>query len=143
MRATRTLAALDEVGSGDHVLQLLDPADDVWDRSRAFVSDGELFGDKVLIVGPLTRTTAAFAPVVLDPARLNGSLISAVRREAASAEREGYRSLRVLHHVTCDGPPVDAEQLLRSELDLEEFAADSGALVVCAYQCGQESAPAP
>ncbi|MFE3855064.1 MEDS domain-containing protein [Streptomyces griseorubiginosus] len=143
MRATRTLAALDEVGSGDHVLQLLEPADDVWDRSRAFVSDGELYGDKVLIVGPFSGTTAAFAPVVLDPARLDGSLISAVRREAVSAEREGYRSLRVLHHVTYAGPAADAEQLLRSELDLEEFAADSGALVVCAYQCGDGTAPAP
>ncbi|MEU7306313.1 MEDS domain-containing protein [Streptomyces sp. NPDC007189] len=143
MRATRTLATLDEVGAGDHVLQVLDVADDVVDCSRAFLADGALFGDKVLIIGSASRASAAFAPVVLDPARLDGSLISAVRREAASAEREGYRSLRVLHQATCDGSAGSAERLLRSELDLEEFAADSGALVVCAYPRGDGGAGAP
>ncbi|WP_330468817.1 MEDS domain-containing protein [Streptomyces longwoodensis] len=134
MRATRTLATLDEVGGGDHVCQLLDPADDVMDRSRAFVADGALFGDKVVIVSPLTQPTSDVAALVLDPLRLQDSLLAAVRREAASAEREGYRALRVLHHVTSDGCAEGPKRLLRSELDLEEFAADSGALVVCAYQ---------
>lgn len=134
MRTARTLTRLDEVGTGDHVCQLLGPADDVMDRSRAFVADGALFGDKVVIVGPAAETAAGeFAPMVLDPARLEGSLLAAVRREAASAGREGFRSLRVLHHVTPDGSATRPEELLRSELDLEEFAADSGALVVCAY----------
>ncbi|MER6076487.1 hypothetical protein ABT187_49010 [Streptomyces sp. NPDC001817] len=32
---------------------------------------------------------------------------------------------------------------MRSELDLEEFAADSGALAVCAYPRGDGSAAAP
>lgn len=136
MRATRTLATLDEVGGGDHVCQLLDTADDVMDRSRAFVADGALFGDKVVIVSPLPQATSDVAAMVLDPVRLQDSLLAAVRREAASAKREGYRSLRVLHHVTCDGTAAGPERLLRSELDLEEFAADSGALVVCAYQGG-------
>ncbi|MFF5185837.1 MEDS domain-containing protein [Streptomyces sp. NPDC000345] len=136
MRATRTLATLDEVGCGDHVCQLLDPADDVMDRSRAFVADGALFGDKVVIVSPLPQATSDLASMVLDPVRLQESLLAAVRREAASAEREGYRSLRVLHHVTSDGSAEGPEGLLRCELDLEEFAADSGALVVCAYQGG-------
>ncbi|MFF5040259.1 MEDS domain-containing protein [Streptomyces nigra] len=49
---------------------------------------------------------------------------------------EGYRSLRVLHHVTAEAARGGAERLLRSELELEEFAADSGAAVVCAYQRG-------
>ncbi|MGW5774332.1 MEDS domain-containing protein [Streptomyces longwoodensis] len=136
MRATRTLATLDEVGFGDHVCQVLDPGDDVLDRSRAFVADGALFGDKVVIVSPLTQATSEVAALVLDPLRLQDSLLAVVRREAASAEREGYRALRVLHHVTSDGCAAGPERLLRSELDLEEFAADSGALVVCAYQGG-------
>ncbi|MFF7073959.1 MEDS domain-containing protein [Streptomyces pseudovenezuelae] len=134
MRAARTLATLDEAGNGDHVCQLMGPADDVMDRSRAFVADGALFGDKVMIVGPAVETAGEFAQTVLDPARLGGSLIAAVRREAESAGREGYRSLRVLHHVSRDAWPEGPEELLRSELDLEEFAADSGALVVCAYR---------
>jgi len=133
LRASRTLATLDEVATGDHVCQMLDPADDVMDRSRAFVADSALFGDKVVIVGPAMQTQSEFARLVLDPARLEGSLLAAVRREAASAGREGFRSLRVLHHACPDGSAQRSEELLRSELELDEFAADSGALVVCAY----------
>ncbi|WP_042375469.1 MEDS domain-containing protein [Streptacidiphilus neutrinimicus] len=133
MRAARTLAALDEVGTGDHVCQMLGPADDVADRSRAFVADGALFGDKVVVVGTAPRAMGEFVQRVLDPARLDGSLLTAVRREAENAGREGFRSLRVLHHVTPGDRAQRDERLLRSELDLEEFAADSGALVVCVY----------
>ena len=133
MRAARTLASLDEVGAGDHVCQLLEPGDDVIDRSRAFVADGALFGDKVVIVGAAPRVTGEFALTVLDPARSRGSLLAAVRREAVNAGREGFRALRVLHHVTRAAGGRRSDDLLRSELDLEEFAADSGALVVCAY----------
>lgn len=141
MRAPHTLATLDEVGMGDHVCQLLGPSDDVVDRSRAFVADGELFGDKVVIVGSALASRGEFAPVTLDPSRTEGSLLAAVRREAASAGREGFRSLRVLHHVTPGAGAGRPEQLLRSELDLEEFASDSGALVLCAYSSADWDAP--
>ncbi|MEU6770305.1 MEDS domain-containing protein [Streptomyces sp. NPDC046759] len=133
MRAPRTLATLDEVETGDHVCQVLDRTDHVIDRSRSFVADGALYGDKVVIVGPPLEAGSEFAQLVLDPARLDGSLLAAVRREAANADREGFRSLRVLHHVGPDCRPERTKELLRSELDLEEFAADTGALVVCAY----------
>ncbi|MEU6591428.1 MEDS domain-containing protein [Streptomyces sp. NPDC046881] len=133
MRAPRTLTSLDEVDTGDHVCQVLGHADDVIDRSRAFVADGALHGDKVVIVGPMPRTESEFPRVVLDPAGLEGSLLAAVRREAATADRQGFRALRVLHHVAPGCCPERIEELLRSELDLEEFAADTGALVVCAY----------
>jgi anti-anti-sigma regulatory factor len=133
LRASRTLATLDEVDAGDHVCQLLERTDDVVDRSRAFVADGALHGDKVVIVGPAFHRGGEFAPLVLDPARLGGSLLAAMRREAHHADREGFRSLRVLHHVTLGCRPDHATELLRSELDLEEFAADTGAMVVCAY----------
>lgn len=133
MRAPRTLATLDEVDTGDHVCQVLEPADDVIDRSRAFIADGALHGDKVLIIGSTLQAGSEFAQLVLDPARLEGSLLAAVRREAVNADREGFRSLRVLHHVRPGCPAEQTKELLRSELDLEKFAADSGALVVCAY----------
>ncbi|MBY8882273.1 MEDS domain-containing protein [Actinacidiphila acidipaludis] len=133
MRAPRTLAGLDEVDTGDHVCQVLDRAADVIDRSRAFVADGVSHGDKVVIVGPTPRAGNEFAQLVLDPARLEGSLLAAVRREAANADREGFGSLRVLHHARPVGRDEPPAELLRSELDLEEFAADTGALVVCAY----------
>ncbi|CAM5645019.1 MULTISPECIES: MEDS domain-containing protein [Streptomyces] len=134
MRATRTVETLDEVDAGDHVCQLLDVTDDVMARSRAFVADGALFGDKVLIVSPSAQVSPDAVALVLDPTRLEEPLLAVVRREAASAESEGYRSLRVLNHVTAEAADLSAERLLRSELELEEFAADSGAAVVCAYQ---------
>lgn len=125
---------MDDADSGDHVCQVLDRSDDVIDRSRAFVSDGAMRGDKVVIVGPTPpRAGHEFAPFVLDPARLEGSLLAAVRREAANADREGFRSLRVLHHARPGCRAERVRELLRSELDLEEFAADTGALVLCAY----------
>lgn len=139
MRTARTLATLDEAGTGDHVCQVLDSGDDVMDRSRAFVADGALFGDKVVIVGPGLGAAGSSAQLVLDPARLDGPLIAAVRREAVSADREGFRTLRVLHHVTPSSWPHGPEELLRSELDLEAFAADSGALVTCAYGAGWDA----
>ncbi|MEW2288328.1 MEDS domain-containing protein [Streptomyces sp. NPDC047841] len=142
MRAPRTLTTLDEVDTGDHVCQVLDPADDVVDRSRAFVADGELYGDKVVIVGPMLQADSEFARLVLDPARLGGSLLAAVRREAATADRQGFRSLRVLRHVAPGCRAARTDELLRSELALEEFAADTGALVVCAYHAADWDLPA-
>ncbi|MGW1607107.1 MEDS domain-containing protein, partial [Streptomyces eurythermus] len=100
MRAARMVATLDEADTGDHICQVLGPTEDVLDRGRAFVADGALFGDKVMIVGPGLDAVGASAQLVVDPARLEGSLIAAVRREAATAGREGFRTLRVLHHVT-------------------------------------------
>ncbi|MGA5385802.1 MEDS domain-containing protein [Streptomyces pseudogriseolus] len=133
MRAPRTLATLDEVDPGDHVCQVLDRTDHVIDCSRSFVADGALHGDKVVIVGPALEAGSEFAQLVLDPARLDGSLLAAVRREAADADREGFRSLRVLHHVRPGCRAERTKELWRSELDLEKFAADTGALVVCVY----------
>ncbi|MEU0675837.1 MEDS domain-containing protein [Streptomyces sp. NPDC006172] len=138
MRAARGLTTLDEVESGDHVCQLLAPAETAGERSRAFVADGALFGDKVVIVGPdggtARRLPGTPAPVVIDPARLEGSLLAAVRREAENAGREGFRALRILRHVRADLTGAPPDGMLQSELDLEEFAADSGAMVLCTYR---------
>ncbi|WP_333774361.1 MEDS domain-containing protein [Streptomyces sp. IBSBF 3136] len=142
MRAPRVLPTLDEVDTGDHVCHVWDRTDDVAGRSRAFVADGALHGDKVVIVGPAPQAESEFAQFVLDPARLKGSLLSAVRREAAAADREGFRSLRVLHHVMPGARTERDGEWLRSELDLEEFAADTGAMVVCAYSGADWELPA-
>ncbi|MFC9291028.1 MEDS domain-containing protein [Streptomyces sp. NPDC057052] len=147
VRAARSLATLDDVESGDHVCQFLEPAENVVERSRAFVADGALFGDKLVIVGrddrPAPEIAGAPARVVLDPARLDGSsLLAAVRREAASAGREGFRALRVLRHVTADHRDGRRDAMLQSELDLEEFAADSGAMVLCTYRPADWDPPA-
>ncbi|MGV9558256.1 MEDS domain-containing protein [Streptomyces sp. NPDC003401] len=145
MRAARSLATLDEVESGDHVCQFLEPAEDVVERSRAFVADGALFGDKLVIVGtdepPAPHLADTPARVVLDPARLDGSLLAAVRREADSAGREGFRALRILRHVTAGHRDSRPDAMLQSELDLEEFAADSGAMVLCTYRPGDWDPP--
>lgn len=133
MRAPRTLADLGSATTGDHVCQVLDRPDDVIDRSRTFIADGAAYGDKVVIVGPLFQADREFAPLVVDPGRLDGSLLAAVRREAVNAGRQGFRSLRVLHQAGRGSWARQTDELLRSELDLEEFAADTGALVVCAY----------
>jgi hypothetical protein len=133
VRAPRAPTTLDEVGTGDHVCQVLDRTEEVIDRSRAFVADGALHGDKVAIVGPALQEGSEFAQLVLDPARLDVSPLAAVRREAANAGREGFRSLRVLRHVRPACPAKQTGELLRSELEFEEFAADTGSLVVRAY----------
>ncbi|MFI9155505.1 MEDS domain-containing protein [Streptomyces sp. NPDC053367] len=135
------MATLEQVDTGDHVCQVIDPADDVVDRSRAFLADGALYGDKVVIVSPAVRAGSEFAPFVLDEARWEGSLLATVRREAADAEREGFRALRVLHHVGPTRRPSHTEDLLRSELALEEFAADTGSMVLCAYSAADWDLP--
>jgi hypothetical protein len=133
VRTPRTLADLGSATTGDHVCQVLDRTDDVIDRSRTFIADGVAHGDKVVIVGPRLQAEQEFAPLFVDPGGLDGSLLAAVRREAANAGREGFRSLRVLHQARPGSRARRSDELLRSELDLEEFAADTGALVVCAY----------
>ncbi|WP_405700546.1 MEDS domain-containing protein [Streptomyces sp. NBC_00069] len=70
-----------------------------------------------VIVGSAPEAGSEFARLVLDPARLDGSLPAAVRREAANADREGFRSLRVLHHVRSGWRAQRAKELLRSEFD--------------------------
>ncbi|MEU1280469.1 MEDS domain-containing protein [Streptomyces sp. NPDC005805] len=141
MRPPRILATLDEVERGDHVCSLLDPADGLLGSAAAFVADGALFGDKVLVVGPDDRRFRQPDLVFLDPARLEDSLLAAVRREADTADRQGFRSVRILREVTAGAPGVTTTTLLPTELALDEFAADRGAMVVCAYQQAQWTAP--
>ncbi|QMU77064.1 STAS domain-containing protein [Streptacidiphilus sp. PB12-B1b] len=145
MRSARTVPTLDPVEVGDHVCWLVGPGDDFTGTARAFLSDGALFGDKVLVVGApgsrwLQQGTAQ--GLVLDPdlGRAEGgcwdpeAMLGAVRREADTATREGFRALRVLARMDRVWPGgASPAEVARHELGLDALVAEGGALVVCAY----------
>ncbi len=143
MRSVRALATLDEVELGDHVCWRVDPADAFAD-ARSYVADGALYGDKLVIIGSLgtvavQRDRLPTTSVILDLPDLADPdvMLAAVRREASAAVREGFRSVRVLTGQTPLAEPGGAEELLARELKLEEFASESGAIVVCAFRAAQ------
>jgi anti-anti-sigma regulatory factor len=162
VRLARSVATLDRVDVGDHVCWVVDPGEDFAVAAGAFLDDGALAGDKVLLIGPggasWARRTAAHGLVVLDPTLLDcgadqidragrisqvgwdAALLGRVRDEADAASREGFRALRVLaqmQHVWPDG--ADAARVAGHELSLDALAAErgggnsSGTIVVCAY----------
>ncbi|MFE3991784.1 MEDS domain-containing protein [Streptomyces goshikiensis] len=152
MRAARALATLDEVELGDHVCWRMDPSATFLADARAYVADGALYGDKLVFVAPtrnasgLPRTVPEGLPpasVVLDlPDSANTeSVLAAVRREARTAARQGFRSVRVLTERIPATAPGEAEELLAQELKLDEFASESGAIVVCAFRPSLWDAP--
>ncbi|GAA2885906.1 hypothetical protein GCM10010517_49550 [Streptosporangium fragile] len=142
------MPTLDPVEIGEHVCWIVDPAlghQGYKAVTSTFLADGELFGDKVVIVGSLLDTSAftggTRGAVVVDPRSAGadaaagiGSMLGLVRREADRAGRQGYRALRVLAVMDELVPPgVDVDELLAHELRLDEFVADREAIVVCAY----------
>ncbi|MFE9928569.1 MEDS domain-containing protein [Streptomyces sp. NPDC005533] len=143
MRAARALATLDEVDVGDHVCWLVDAAAPFPGTARAYVADGALYGDKIVVVGAARGvaedTLLASAAVVLDLPNLGDtdSVLAAVKREARTAAREGYRSVRVLAERPPVTEPAAAHDLLSQELRLDEFASECGAMVVCAFRPSQ------
>ncbi|MFJ1709345.1 MEDS domain-containing protein [Kitasatospora sp. NPDC088346] len=126
MRTAHGVATLDPVDVGDHVCWMVSPGEDTAGPVRAFVADGELFGDLVLVLGDAQGATSA--PESWE------SLISEVSEGAERASRQGFRALRVLADLSAL-PPDDTrpEILARHELRLDALAADSGAILVCAY----------
>ncbi|MCY0939693.1 MEDS domain-containing protein [Streptomyces sp. H34-S4] len=141
MRAARALATLDEVEPRDHVCWLMGTAAAFPGDARAYVADGALYGDKIVVVGAARAGKDTFLPsaaVVLDfPSLARGDVVAAVRREARTAARQGYRSVRVLAERIPVGEPGAAHDLLSQELALDEFAAECGAMVVCAFRPSQ------
>ncbi|MBC3839280.1 STAS domain-containing protein [Streptacidiphilus sp. 4-A2] len=145
MRSARTLPTLDPVEVGDHVCWLVDQGDDFTGTARAFLSDGALFGDKVLVVGsPGSRWLrhGSAQGLVVDPGAGGGAgscwdaeaILGVVRREADTASREGFRALRVLARMDRLWPDgASPAQVARHELGLDALVAEGGALVVCAY----------
>ncbi|WP_371476770.1 MEDS domain-containing protein [Kitasatospora sp. NBC_00315] len=143
MRAARALATLDEVDLGDHVCWRMEPAATLAD-ARAYVADGALYGDKVVVIGALDtvgseRDKVPSAPGILGlpDAADTDVMLAAVRREVRTAVREGFRSVRVLTEPVPPTAAGGAEELLARELKLDEFASESGAIVVCAFRPSQ------
>ncbi|MFJ3205597.1 MEDS domain-containing protein [Streptomyces sp. NPDC086989] len=127
---------------GDHVCWLVDGAVPFPGTARAYVADGALYGDKIVVVGAADGvaedTFGVSAAVVLDlPLGDADSVLAAVRREARTAAREGYRSVRVLAERMPVTEPGAAHDLLSQELRLDEFASECGAMVVCAFRPSQ------
>ncbi|MER5726778.1 MEDS domain-containing protein [Streptomyces sp. NPDC002138] len=149
MRTARALATFDEVELGDHVCWLVKAAAPFPGDARAYVADGALYGDKIVVLGStgaasgLRRDAVPSASVVLDfPSATDpGSLLAAVRREARTAAREGYRSVRVLAERMPATAPGGAEELVAQEMGLDEFASETGAIVVCAFKPAQWRTP--
>ncbi|CAM5298032.1 hypothetical protein SXANM310S_03378 [Streptomyces xanthochromogenes] len=149
MRTARALATLDEVELGDHVCWRRDPAAALLADARAFVADGALYGDKIVVIGgmgetfDIPRDAVPSASVVLDFSEVSdtASVLAAVRREARTALREGFRSVRVLTERVPKAAPDGVEELLDQELKLDQFASESGAIVVCAFRPSQWNEP--
>ncbi|WP_433250746.1 MEDS domain-containing protein [Streptosporangium sp. CA-135522] len=140
------MPTLDPVDVGEHVCWIVDPAQGYMAATSTFLADGELFGDKVVIVGSLREPSPSVSPprdaVVVDPRLIRGtgptldmgSMLGLVRREADRAGRQGYRALRVLAVMDQLVPPdAGADMLIDHELRMDEFVADRAAIMVCAY----------
>ncbi|MFJ9341765.1 MEDS domain-containing protein [Streptomyces sp. NPDC101733] len=151
MRTARALATLDEVELGDHVCWRMDHSTTFLTAARAYVADGALYGDKLVFVAPaggasgVPRTGGTLPPaaVFLDLPGSTGaeSVLAAVRREARTAARQGFRSVRVLTERMPTSAPGGVEELLAQELELDEFASESGAIVVCGFRSSLWDAP--
>ncbi|MER8186930.1 MEDS domain-containing protein [Kitasatospora sp. NPDC094015] len=126
MRTAHGVATLDPVDVGNHVCWMVGPGEDTAGPARAFVADGELFGDMVLVLGDTGGTHRG--PVSWE------SFFTEVSRGTERADREGFRALRVLADLS-RLPAADTrpEILARHELRLDALAADSGAILVCVY----------
>ncbi len=126
MRTAHEVATLDPVDVGDHVCWMVGSGEDTTGPTRAFVADGELFGDMVLVLGG--AGAAQRGPASWE------SLFSEVSRGTERAGREGFRALRVLADLSAlDAAETRPEVLARHELRLDALAADSGAILVCRY----------
>ncbi|MFI6341237.1 MEDS domain-containing protein [Streptomyces sp. NPDC050535] len=143
------MASFDDVELGDHVCwhsgsAATSPADVL-----AYVADGALYGDKIVVVGStgaasgLPRDAVPTESVILDFPRIADpdSVLAAVRREARTAALEGYRSVRVLTERVPGAVHSGTEELVAQELRLDEFASESNAIVVCAFRLSQWDAP--
>jgi anti-anti-sigma regulatory factor len=146
VRIARSVPTLDPVDVGDHVCWLVGPGEDYVGMAGAFVADGALFGDKVLVVGSHDDRWPRLGPaddlVVVDPGaeHVGGgwdadAMLGVVRREADTACRQGFRALRVLAQMEYVWPAgARPDQVAGHELSLEALTADGGMIVVCAYQ---------
>lgn len=144
MRIARSVASLGPVDIGDHVCWVLPRPGDLRRAARGYLSDGRDLGDKIMVVGPSAPAWREFrAPhaLLVDPAAGGGVrwnadvLVSRVRQEAETADRQGYRALRVLAQMDHIWPAdITAEQVADLELRLDAVTGGTAAVMVCAYE---------
>lgn len=144
-RPTGALGVLDALVPADHVCWAVDDGDDYDAIAASWLAEGAETGDKVVYFGPEASLGgapshgAAFDPRVaflgggpLDPAAMLGMF----RREAAKAEAEGFRALRVLADMDWVAGLSTDDELTAFELRLDATVNELGAIVVCAYRSG-------
>ncbi|MFI6025712.1 MEDS domain-containing protein [Amycolatopsis magusensis] len=90
-------------------------------------------GEKVIVVGsaePWGRGAALLAPF-----SLGAGLVGGLRAEVSTAQREGFRGIRVVADMRELGlDSLAARELLEFELDLDRVVSEAGATMVCAYR---------
>ncbi|MGW5354145.1 MEDS domain-containing protein [Streptomyces sp. NPDC004031] len=144
MRIARSVASLGPVDIGDHVCWVVPRPGDLRRAARGYLSDGRNLGDKIMVVGPSAPGWRDFrAPhgLLVDPAADGGgvrwdvdALVKLVRQEAETADRQGFRALRVLAQMDRIWPAdITAEQVADHELRLDALTGATAAMVVCAY----------
>ncbi|MBM9504319.1 MEDS domain-containing protein [Actinacidiphila acididurans] len=144
MRIARSAANLAPADVGDHVCWVVPPQEDFHRAARAYLSDGAELGDKIMVVGSPASVWHEFqAPVglLVDPfAEGPGrgwdadALVALVRQEAETADRQGFRALRVLAQMDrIWASDISPQQVADQELRLDALIGGTQALVVCAY----------
>ncbi|WUH89293.1 MEDS domain-containing protein [Streptomyces sp. NBC_00433] len=144
MRIARSVASLGRVGIGDHVCWVVPRPGDFQHAARGYLSDGTDQGDKIMVVGSSSPAWLEFHDphgLLVDPVVVPGgvawgvdALVSLVRQEAETADRQGFRALRVLADMDRIWPAdITAEQVADQELRLDALTGGSGAMMVCAY----------
>jgi len=139
------VVGLSPINVGDHVCWVV-PADDDFQRAaHSYLHDGAEIGDKLMVLGSLSSAWLDFRPpqaLLIDPATVTGgagwdsdALVSLVRQEAETADRQGFRALRVLaqmERIWPDGTTL--QQVADQELRLDALiGGGAAAMVVCAY----------
>lgn len=144
MRIARNVASLGQVDIGDHVCWVMPRPSDFQRTASGYLSDGTHLGDKIMVVGSSSPAWLDFhAPhgLLVDPGVERGgvrwdadALVSLVRKEAETADRQGFRALRVLAQMDRIWPAdITAEQVADQEQRLDALTGAAAAMVVCAY----------
>ena len=144
MRIARSVASLGRVDIGDHVCWVVPQPGDFRQAARGYLSDGTSLGDKIMVVGSSSPAWLEFPPphgLLVDPAAVRGgaawdmdALVALVRKEAETADRQGFRALRVLAEMDRIWPAgITTEQVADQELRLDALTGGTTAMVVCAY----------
>ncbi|MFL6112567.1 MAG: MEDS domain-containing protein [Catenulispora sp.] len=153
IRQARVLTALDTLTCGDHVGWILKQPTQFAEQAALCLQQGAAAGQKLFYFGPGRGAGPQLLPIgdgvtVLDPyvTFLHGGGLDATamyagfRREAARADAEGYRGLRIVADMDwLQGPHPSGGQIAAFEQGLDAVVAETGATIVCAYR--RESFP--